>query len=127
MSNRKKTEYERVRDVWYKKLKKEGFEDIEHYDGSINIGTPRSLNWGDELQRQLVQDYYCMAYHFLNEFPFETPLDKIIWEYHAEGLSIRDIVKVLKQTRVARGTNRIRVWKTVKKLEDTMKGLYLSV
>jgi hypothetical protein len=122
----KKTEYERIRDVWYKKLKDEGFEDIEHADGSINSGMPRSFGWNDADLRQLTQDYYCMANHFLNEYEFESELEKTMWDYHTNGLSIRNITKILNDAKVTE-TNRIRVWKTIKKLEDIMKSLYLSV
>lgn len=120
---KKKTEYERVRDHWYKKLENEGFKDIEHHDGSINIGLPRSVNWSDEELRQITQDYYCMAYHFLNQYQFEDELERIVWEYHAEGLSVRDIAATLKKVNI--NTSKDRVWRIVKRLETAMKELYL--
>lgn len=122
----KKTDYDRIKSVWYKKLKDEGFKDIEHDDNSINASSlSRSFKWKDPELRQIVQDYYAMAYHFLNEHAFTNELEKVMWEYHTNGLSIRNIVKLLNQVSSEK-TNRIKVWKIIKKLEDTMKGLYLS-
>lgn len=125
IKGKKKSEFERVQDFWYKKLKDSGFNDIEYADGSIAVGLPRSVKWKDEDLRQITQDYYCMAYHFLNSYQFDTELEKIMWEYHSEGLSARDISKLLKQTKVKK-ISRDRVWVKLKKLENIMKGLYLS-
>lgn len=121
-----KTEYQKLKAVWDKKLKDSGFVDIEHADGSINSGVPRSLAWKDDHLRQIVQDYYTMAYHFLNSHPFECELDKVIWQYHTDGLSVRKIVKVLAEVLPKEKTNKIRVWKTVKSLQTLMKAKYLQ-
>lgn len=121
----KKTEYERIRDVWYKKLKDSGFEDIEQPGGSINSGVPRSMNFQEEDLRQITQDYYCMAYHFLNSYEFDSELERVIWDYHTNGLSLRNIVKLLKQTKVSKAS-KDKVWRIVSRLENIMKGLYLS-
>lgn len=127
--NRKKTDYERIKDVWYDKLKKSGFKDIEHSDESMNSGRPRVFRGASAkapVELQAIQDYYCMSYYFLNEYPFDSELDKVMWEYHSNGIAIRGIVKLINATQVEK-TNRIRVWKTIQKLENIMKGLYLSV
>lgn len=133
----KKSEYERLRAYWYKRLADEtDFKDIEYdnngENSSISKGgaaTPdarEGRTWADPQLRQAVQDYYCMAQHFLNEHAFADEQEKVIWEYYSEGISIRNIVKILNQLPFEK-TNKIRVWKTIKKLETIMKGLYLSV
>lgn len=78
----------------------------------------------NELLRDSVTAYYNMAHHFLTEYQFESELEKVMWEYHAEGLSIRNIVKVLNSTK-AINTNRERVWKTIRRLVVLMKERYL--
>lgn len=124
MSKSKKTELERLKEIWYKKLKDTGFDDIELSEQYSNRrSTSRSNDWIDPLLRQATEDYYTMAYHFLHSYEFESEIEKVIWEYHAEGLSIRNIVKILKDVKVE--TNRIKVWKTVNRLTTIMKGLYL--
>lgn len=122
-----KTDLKSLQKIWYDKLKKSGFTDIEHGD-TINCGVPRSAKWEDPIVRQSTQDYYGMAYQFLHSHKFDSELEKVIWEYHAEGLSIRDIVKVLNKVLLRRRkTNRIRVWKIISRLVAEMKRLYLSV
>ena len=122
---KKKTEYQEQKEIWYKRLKDDGFKDLEHDDGTINIGVPRSMQGQDAELRQLVQDYYCMCYYFLNSHRFENELEKVVWEYHTEGLSVRDISKALKSAEI--DMSKDRVWRAVRRLEDIMKGLYLSV
>lgn len=65
-----------------------------------------------------------MATKFLNDYKFETNRERIIWEYHTEGISVRDIVKLLKKARLKRVYRRI-VWETISKLENTMKKMYM--
>lgn len=122
----KKTEFDALKKTWYKKLKDEtDFVDIEYAeDDLIKRGHSDSRHYKDPELRQLVQDYYCMAYYFLNEFTFESELDRVTWEYYSNGISIRNIVKLINNTAVDK-TNRIRVWKLIKKLEITMKAMYL--
>lgn len=127
--SKKKSELERLQAVWYKKLKESGFDDIEHADGSINSAVPYALRQNDattQLRAQAIQDYYCMTQHFLNDHVFDNETDKIIWEYYTHGLSYRDIAKLLKTAGIAKISRDI-VWRKIKKLEDTMKGLYLQV
>lgn len=123
--SRKKTEYERVRDVWYKRLKDEGFVDIEHSDGSINSGVPRGISGQDPELRELTEEYYNMATQFLNDHEFESELDKVIWEYHTNGLSPRNIAKVLNDAKVIK-IGFVKIWRIIKNLEAIMKRQYLS-
>lgn len=123
-SKKKPTDLKSQTTIWYKKLKDSGFVDIEHKSGMVKAGVPNSAHYHDATLRELTLDYYRMAQHFLNNNKFETEQDRVIWTYRTEGLSIREIVKVLnKATR--KKTNRIRIWKTVQKLEQEMKDYYL--
>lgn len=110
---------------WYKKLADSGYEDIEYKDGSIRSCSPRSTRAKDPSLRQATQEYYYMSYHFLNEYKFETELEKVIWEYHTEGISVRSICKLLSDTEVAK-MSRWAVWDTIRRLETEMKRRYLS-
>ncbi len=123
--SRKKSEYSKLKTLWYKKLKAEGFVDIEHEDGSINSGVPRTMKYKNPQLRDATQEYYYIANNFLHNYKFACELDKIMWEYHSNGISIRNIVALLHQTKVTK-TNRVKVWKTLKTLEKIMKGFYLD-
>lgn len=127
MAKTKKTELNQLKDLWYQKLKETGFKDIENENGVIeDDGIPRSVNFQDEMQRQIVQDYYSMATCFLNAYKFESELEKVMWEYHTNGLPIRDIVKLINNTKV-KTVSRTVVGEIIYKLTKVMKAMYLSV
>lgn len=85
---------------WYDKLKSEGFNDIE-------VDETRLKTWSYSMSRVAYKykdmmfnsktDYYRLSEHFLNEFKFESELDKVVWEYHTNGVSRKNIVKILNQ------------------------------
>lgn len=120
-----KAKFNRLKAEWDKKLAEAGFDDIEYKDGSIRSGALRSTSAKDPILREAAQEYYYMACHFLNEYTFASELERIIWEYHSEGLSVRDICKILKDTKVAQ-LSRWTTWNTVKRLETIMKSKYLT-
>ena len=142
----RKSNYERAKDFWYKKLKDEGFVDIEYSDGSMRLAVPKMFKLASasysnspldepkatseaataQLKMSIIQDYYCMAHHFLNEYQFDTELERIMWEYHTEGMSPREIAKILKASKI-RGVTKSSIHRKLKALEKIMKGLYLSV
>lgn len=116
---KKKTDYERIRKYWYDKLKEEGFVDIEYADGSLNIGHPRSTHYEDPELRQIALDYNIMAIDFLNTYVFANKLEHIVWEYHTEGFSVRDISSTLAKINIK--INKDKVWKIIDRLEKRMK------
>lgn len=83
-----------IQQVWYQKLKEEGFEDIEKSKDNIhrwhcsffqNKYTPESFT--------IKQTYYRLASQFLENFMFERELDLEIWRLHSEGVPLREIAK----------------------------------
>ncbi len=125
-----KLSYEQQKQIWYKKLKDEGFVDIEHGDGSINSGVPRTIRTGQNQADTIdaVRSYYAMAAHFLNEYKFENKLDQTIWMYFAEGLTYREIAHTINKTkRKADRISKDLVWRRITKFEKIMKQRYLSI
>jgi hypothetical protein len=122
------SELKKLQKLWYAKLKKSGFNDIEQDEDNLKVwsadkfGPKKALvqNGGWEAK----EEYYRLSGWFLNEYQFATKLERLIWEEHDKGISIVDITKMLKKRRVK--TNRDKVWKTIKRLEDTMKSMYLA-
>lgn len=120
---KKPQDLNQLKTVWYRKLKQSGFKDIERDEdtlknwSSIFAYQKPGNNW------QSKEEYYRYAAHFLEEHKFETELQKIIWEYHANGLSMRNIAKTLNKTRVTK-TNYTSVWQVIKKLKVGMYKLY---
>lgn len=125
MSKKSVTEYEKLRAIWYKKLDKAGFKDIERDEDNLKSWTATKVNrslhsWESK------EAYYQMATNFLSDYTFASNTEKLIWEYHAEGISTRDIAKLLKNKVKTMVVSRTTMWATVRRLEKIMKKMYLS-
>lgn len=135
MSKKPKSEFELLQDEWYKKIAetpdKDGnkFVDIEKNETQLNTYTYTIYmdDYHNEITRKAKTDYYLMAYRFLESYKFNSDLelpgasdltvrflkkykhnpkiDQIIWEYHSNGLSVREIAYTLNKSR-ATITNR---------------------
>lgn len=122
MTRKPKTEFERLKDEWYKKLKESGFEDIESDE-------TRLKKWSSQFGRmdhsviQIRESYYQMATRFFNEHNFDTDLDKVIWLYHSEGIGSREIVDTLAKVNIQ--TSHTIICRIISCLERIMKTKYL--
>ena len=126
MSNKKTTELSKLQDVWYEKLKKDGFKDIEQRDG--NLKQWESHAFGGRYNHNLFNSkskYYQLAGQYLHENEFETEKSKKIWELHSEGFSITQISAQLKKKR-RKSCSRSSVQAVVKKLATEMLKKYGS-
>jgi hypothetical protein len=123
----KKTELETLKDKWYKKLKDEGFNDIEQDEDNLKewsrsvFGRKHNSTWQGGWQARF--EYYQLATRFLNEYKFETPLQKIVWEYHSNGLSDRETAKVLKAVKIKCSAST--AYQIIRKLKARMCDMYL--
>lgn len=130
-----KAEYKKLQKKWYKKLKEtksseypNGFNDIERNedllkDWALKFGDDRRLGNTSQITRDAKQQYYQLANQFLNEHAFDSNKEKTIWEYHSNGLSIRNIVKTLKKVRIR--THKNAVHAIIAKLRKIMKQKYM--
>jgi hypothetical protein len=110
---------------WYAKLKRDGFDDIESDEDNLKVWSTIFFKKHSIEQIQAKQAYYQMATNFLNDYKFNNNRERIIWEYHANGISLRDIGKVLKKAKIKKATNRTDVWKVVKRLKLIMYDMYM--
>jgi hypothetical protein len=128
--------------LWYAKLKKQGFVDIEQDEiylkrwsneftrkdenvnnrSTFNVKPKKVRNKKDEFQGK--HDYYYYASHFLNEHKFESERDRIIWEYHTSGISMRNISKLLKRVKIK--ISRDTVNRVISNLAERMKAQYFK-
>lgn len=126
MSRRKKPKatYEELKSVWYKKLESKGFKDIEKNELQLKSYStefarpPTVRNWHAK------SEYYSMAGQFLHNYKFESRLERIIWEYHINGIGSRSIARVLNKAKVSNiyGT---KVFQIIQRLVREMKKMYL--
>lgn len=123
---RKKTELELQTSTWYKKLKDEGFEDIERDPDTLKCyDSSHFLETKTKRRRDRVEPYYKLADLFLSEHKFDTEIERVIWEYHSNGLSVRKITDTLKRVKVK--TNYTTVWIIVNRLKHHMFKNYTTV
>lgn len=82
---------------WKTKLKDSGFEDIEKDEDSLIDWASSAFKRRPEYD-QSKAEYYRLAGQFLHDYRFRGPDAawlKRIWELHAVGTSIREIVKIV--------------------------------
>lgn len=120
----KQPSLEELKRIWDRKLKKSGFEDIETKNGTL----ANTTHSGGNLDKRRVtwqsqEEYYRLARHFVHDYAFEKPIHKVIWEYHAEGISTRNIAKLLNKVR-RKKIDRQTVWELVNKFAAEMKKMY---
>lgn len=118
------SDYDKLRAVWYKKLKDDGFEDIESDDHNLKVWSSKFARKKTLVSWQAKAAYYYMAENFLRDYKFVSNREKVIWEYHANALSIREITRLLKKVRIK--TSRMAVWRIVIRLEKIMKKMYMN-
>lgn len=116
-------ELKTLQKVWYKKLKENGFEDIE------DTSSPREYlkTWHSSYFQvrytpeifDLKQEYYRRASQFLHDHTFVDIIQKKIWELHAEGQSVRAISLALEPLGIQ--MNKDQVHKVVVGLVKQMK------
>lgn len=82
---------------WYKILKEQGFEDIEHLnsDGSFSDYLKNDSYKLAQRYNDSTEQYYIQARQYLHSI--EDPLEYKIWHLHSEGLSYDKILLTLPQ------------------------------
>lgn len=118
-----KADYEKLRAVWYKKLEQSGFEDIEQDEDNLKVWSSRYARKSYVRTIPARVAYREAAEDFLRDYKFESELDKVIWEYHVEAVSIRDMSATLNKA-LGIKTTRNSVHKTIKRLKAAMRNMY---
>lgn len=118
------TEYELARAIWYQKLKAGGFNDIEADEHNLKEWTLTRAAQGDSALWEAKAAYYHMADKFLHEFAFPDDMAKTIWQYHVEGMGVRQIASLLAAAGVKKQRKSL-IHNRVKHLAHIMKTMYL--
>lgn len=125
MPKKKPQTFEQLKKHWYGKLKKSGFEDAEQDEDNLKKWSVSQFSRLSIEVIQAKQAYYDMARTFLEHNEFKTRLDEIIWAYHTEGISARNIAVTLTKAR-KKTIHYTTVWHVIHRLEHEMKMLYLA-
>jgi hypothetical protein len=91
-----------LQNKWNKLLKKSGFEDIEDSNGLLKEWSRKLFQvkgkYIENLTKQgAKEEYYRLAGHFLYDYKGFEPTSRYIWELHANGMSMREIVQKIKR------------------------------
>lgn len=119
MSQPRDKEFLKLQKLWYKKAAQSGYVDIEQDEDNLKIWDGHRIKakyTPDTFQAK--EEYYRMAGNFLNDHVFQDKMDKLIWEFHTEGHSAPEIVKMFKKKKVTISLSRVH--KLIKILADEM-------
>lgn len=119
----KKTSFDKLKDKWYAKLKKSGFDDIERSAMYLKRDTAYYSQHPHDGQWQEKAAYFQMATNFLEEYKFENRIDQIVWEYHSNGMSMREIAIALKSAKVK--MTKDKAFAIIKRLKVKMFDMYM--
>lgn len=113
---------------WYKKLHDNGFRDIESDENHLKFYT--SQFGAKFLKAEGVWEakarYYQMAENFLGDYKFASEMERVIWEYHSNGISYRNIAKLIAKLRLVKKTNRTTIYQVIKRLKIKMYDMYVA-
>jgi hypothetical protein len=112
MASSNAVSYELLRRLWYKKLAKGGFVDIERNDGQLkDYQQQRAYRKASRVVVEATQEYYSQASAFLETHTWTNIFDRQVWALHSEGFSVREIGRLLNRsaTPIQRRIRRVRI------------------
>lgn len=75
---------------WRKKLRDEGFDDIEYDDGSLKVACHENRGM-TVLEYENTLEYFSRAEDFLFRRGWSDELERDVWRRHTEGETLREI------------------------------------
>ena len=121
--------YEELRDIWYAKLKRKGFEDVEKTNGRLRSWSNRFTTERTIREYDAKSTYYLMASQFLNNYKFKSKLETVIWEYHTNAISIDNIAEIiykLKIVHLKKKALHTTIYRIITRLRREMMKLYMN-
>lgn len=125
----KAKDFKKLQREWDAKLKASGFEDIEQrHDGNLKTWASarvfKEKRNGEYYENkavyyQSVEEYYRLAGQFLHTYKFDSDKERLIWEKHADGMSMNEITAYMKKRRFK--VYRCLVQNVIQKLAKEMK------
>ena len=114
--------FKRLNAKWTKTLEQSGFDDIEHDEHSLTAYSSRFAKYPAYMW-EIKEAYYKMCEEFLEHYKFKNEYERIIWEYHSNGLGVKTISRLLSEVGIKK--ERTGIWRRINKLQKLMKTLYL--
>lgn len=124
--------FKSLQDEWYQKASQgvdsSGeplFKDIEHDEETLTAYSTRFLKHPGYVW-ELKLAYYQLCESFLQHHGFDSPYEKIVWEYHSNGLGARAISKIFFKLKQRKNTDHTTISHIINRLEKIMKTTYLA-
>jgi hypothetical protein len=100
---------------WKQKLEDSGFQDIEKSEDGYKL-RKQTFDAEEPIKHQMQVEQNNLCHRILSEYSFKRDLDKLIFELHTQGLSVRQIESYLTKhayksiyfTRIGRIINQIK-------------------
>lgn len=104
---------------WYKKLKNSGFEDAEQDETQLKSWSNNYFTLRHDIKSfKHKERYYQLAGQFLFSHTFPRIADKLVWQLHSEGHTVRKIAKLLKKQGIS--FHPARIQQLIKKYAELM-------
>ncbi len=100
---------------WYKRLKEDGFRDIEQDEEHLKDTSYKAYQGADEIVRETKLLYYTLISQNVGRTSFPNEVDGIILMLHAEGNNIKRICDKLCEYGLSRNRHTVRV--TIRRYE----------
>lgn len=91
--------FQALRRQWYDKLKKTGFKDLEHTSNNGAVSPYLTRNSTGTLRNQYDVStvlYFQIVANFATHYPFDSKLDRLIMQFHADGMPYREMSRKIK-------------------------------
>lgn len=119
-------EFLKLRDEWYKKVEDIDIEDHRKgvkepcWSGDIYVPTLKRSSYEiKKTYREDTEDYFRLAAHYLYDGRFKSKTERYVWERHADGLKIPQIMNERTKSRL----NPMTYWqihRVICRLRETM-------
>lgn len=116
--NPKDKDFKKLQDLWYAKLEKSGFKDIEQDEQYFKSSPDIFRAKPDKVWIESKIEYYRLAGQMLHDYTFQSNLEKIVWELHSDGKSLDKIIDILKDRKIK--TYRWQAQQIIERLAEVM-------
>jgi hypothetical protein len=114
-------EFKQLQQNWYKKLKDDGFEDIESDEDSLKQWASSELvRTYDPIIFSAKEDYYRLAGQFYHDHKFLSEMEKLIWSFHKDGIPFDRVHALIKKEYKKVKISRTTVFNIVARLAKEM-------
>lgn len=92
-----RSEFKALQKQWYARLKEEDFQDAENAKGHLRKESSHFTKKEIVAKFESTRTYFYNTTQFLNYHEFANEYEKVVWDYHSNGMSSREIATTLRK------------------------------